>query len=186
MRWACELVRTRASSSRRAIRHTNTMVPRRRRHPIRYSLRLGLAREARENAKIGHVMCFESPLNGGGEPRGRFLAMSKALRPFVSCPRNTDKEDDASARAPSPRGVQSFVRRSQTDRPLVLIIDDGCEARDLYTAYFEFHGFATQAAEDGFAGIEAALSLVPDAILLDFSMPGMDGGEVLRRIKSDP
>jgi CheY-like chemotaxis protein len=82
--------------------------------------------------------------------------------------------------------VQSFVRRRQTERPLVLIIDDGCEARDLYTAYFEFHGLASQAVEDGLAGIEAALSLEPDVIVLDFSMPRMDGSEVLRRLKSDP
>jgi CheY-like chemotaxis protein len=129
-------------------------------------------------------MCFKYSASAGGRTRSRFLAMSKGLRPFVSCPPNKDKED--SARPTAFRGVQSFVRRCQAHRPLVLIIDDGCEARDLYTAYFEFHGFATQAAEDGLAGIEAAVSLVPDAIVLDFSMPGMDGSEVLRRLKCDP
>lgn len=114
--------------------------------------------------------------------------MSKALRPFLSCPSHTDEGDVASAseRSSALRGIQSFVRRCQGDRPLVLIIDDGSEARDLYTAYFEFHGLEAKAAEDGVAGLEMALSIAPDAIVLDFSMPKMDGAEVLRRLKSDP
>jgi len=112
--------------------------------------------------------------------------MSKALRPLESCPRDTHEEDIVSTQCAAFREVQSFVRRCQTNRPLVLIIDDVCEARDLYTAYFELHGLASQAAEDGLTGLEAALSVAPDAIILDFSMPRMDGGEVLRRLKSDP
>jgi CheY-like chemotaxis protein len=113
--------------------------------------------------------------------------MSKVLRPFLSRPRDADKEDVASVGArPWPfRGRQSFVRRCHTHRPLILIIDDGSEARDLYAAYLEFHGWVARAAEDGATGIEMALSVAPDAIVLDFSMPNMDGGEVLRRLKSD-
>ncbi|MGD0674479.1 MAG: response regulator [Polyangiaceae bacterium] len=40
-------------------------------------------------------------------------------------------------------------------------------------------------AENGRAGIDLAAKCGPDAILLDFSMPGMDGAEVLRLLKSD-
>jgi CheY-like chemotaxis protein len=67
----------------------------------------------------------------------------------------------------------------------VLIVDDGAEARDLYCAYLEFHGFGTAAAEDGPSGIALALARTPAAIVLDFSMPRMDGAEVLRRLKAD-
>jgi CheY-like chemotaxis protein len=114
--------------------------------------------------------------------------MSKALRPFLSGALHADEEDVASASAPSSavRGVQSFVRPRQGHIPLVLIIDDGSEARDLYATYFELHGLEAEAAEDGVAGIEMALSIAPDAIVLDFSMPKMDGAEVLRRLKRDP
>jgi CheY-like chemotaxis protein len=70
-------------------------------------------------------------------------------------------------------------------KPLILVVDDGEEARDLYCAYFEFHGFGAEAAEDGPAGIAMALATAPDAIVLDFSMPKMDGAEVLRNLKAD-
>ena len=67
----------------------------------------------------------------------------------------------------------------------ILVVDDGAEARDLYCAYLEFHGFGAEAAEDGPSGIAMALATAPDAIVLDFSMPKMDGAEVLRRLKAD-
>jgi CheY-like chemotaxis protein len=79
----------------------------------------------------------------------------------------------------------SFVRRRDAPRPSVLIVDDRAEARDLYCACLEFHGFDARAAEDGVSGIAMALAKVPDAMVLDFSMPGMDGAEVLRRLKGD-
>jgi CheY-like chemotaxis protein len=84
-----------------------------------------------------------------------------------------------------PRVTRSFVRRRDAQKPLVLVVDDGAEARDLYCAYLEFHGFGAAAAEDGPSGIALALATTPDAIVLDFSMPKMDGAEVLRRLKAD-
>jgi CheY-like chemotaxis protein len=84
-----------------------------------------------------------------------------------------------------PRVSRSFIRRRDTQKPLVLVVDDGAEARDLYCAYLEFHGFGAEAAEDGPSGIAMALATTPDAIVLDFSMPKMDGAEVLRRLKAD-
>jgi CheY-like chemotaxis protein len=81
---------------------------------------------------------------------------------------------------------RSYVRRRDARKPVVLVIDDGPEARDLYCAYLEFHGFVAAAAEDGPAGIASALTLRPDAIVLDFSMPRMDGAEVLTHLKADP
>jgi CheY-like chemotaxis protein len=84
-----------------------------------------------------------------------------------------------------PRVTRSFVRRRDAQKPLVLVVDDGAEARDLYCAYLEFHGLGAEAAEDGPSGIAMALATAPDAIVLDFSMPKMDGAEVLRRLKAD-
>src|SRR5579863_5636635 len=56
-----------------------------------------------------------------------------------------------------PRVTRSFVRRRDAQKPLVLVVDDGAEARDLYCAYLEFHGFGAEAAEDGPSGIAMAL-----------------------------
>jgi len=85
----------------------------------------------------------------------------------------------------APKRDLSFVRRCGAPRPVVLIIDDGAEARELYLTCLEFHGFNAEAAEDGPSGIALALSTAPDLMVLDFSMPGMDGAEVLRRLKGD-
>jgi CheY-like chemotaxis protein len=63
--------------------------------------------------------------------------------------------------------------------PKVLIIDDVAEARELYSAYLEYHGFRVETAEDGVAGLTKARETRPDAIVLDYSMPRMDGEQVL-------
>ncbi len=83
------------------------------------------------------------------------------------------------------RRVSHSVLRRRAQKKLILVVDDGAEARDLYCAYLEFHGFGAEAAEDGPSGIAMALARAPDAIVLDFSMPKMDGAEVLRRLKAD-
>ncbi len=68
----------------------------------------------------------------------------------------------------------------------VLVIDDVAEARDLYRVCIEYHGFSTSAAEDGPSGLALALAVAPDVVVLDFSMPRMNGAEVLDRLKADP
>jgi CheY-like chemotaxis protein len=70
-------------------------------------------------------------------------------------------------------------------RPRILVIDDGAEARELYCAYLEFHGFRAEAAEDGAAGLAKARATRPDAIVLDYSMPRMDGEQVLIHLHAD-
>lgn len=74
---------------------------------------------------------------------------------------------------------------SRRERPRVLIVDDGAEARDLYCECLVYDGFSADAAEDGPAGLAKAIAVQPDLIVLDYSMPRMDGGEVLRHLKSD-
>jgi CheY-like chemotaxis protein len=71
-------------------------------------------------------------------------------------------------------------------RARILVIDDGAEARELYCAYLEFHGFRADAAEDGVAGLTRARETRPDAIVLDYSMPRMDGAQVLMHLQADP
>jgi CheY-like chemotaxis protein len=83
------------------------------------------------------------------------------------------------------RHTMSLVRRRDAARRAVLVVDDGAEARELYAAYLEYHGLRADTAEDGPSGIAKALERRPDAIVLDFSMPGMDGREVLERLKQD-
>ena len=67
--------------------------------------------------------------------------------------------------------------------PLVLVVDDYEDARDMYCEYLEFSGFRTAQAQNGVEALKQATSLLPDIILMDLSLPEMDGWEATRRLK---
>jgi adenylate cyclase len=68
----------------------------------------------------------------------------------------------------------------------VLIVDDEEPNRTLLRDPLEARGFTVTEAENGPQALDAIARLVPDAILLDVMMPGMDGFQLCRRFKSAP
>ncbi len=71
------------------------------------------------------------------------------------------------------------------DGPLVLVVDDAADNRELYAMYLRFVGFRVAMAADGYEALAKAAALHPDAVLMDLSLPGVDGWEVTRRLKRD-
>jgi two-component system cell cycle response regulator DivK len=70
--------------------------------------------------------------------------------------------------------------------PLVLIVEDDPETRQFYTEVFARDGFATAQAHNGHQALAKALtSPHPDLILTDIAVPGLDGIELCRRLRSD-
>ena len=69
--------------------------------------------------------------------------------------------------------------------PLILVVDDYQDAREMYAEYLQFSGFRVAEAKNGNEAVEKAFALKPDLILMDLSLPGMDGWEATRRLKSD-
>lgn len=69
--------------------------------------------------------------------------------------------------------------------PLVLVVDDVAHGREIFAEYLEFRGFRVATAEDGIEAMEKAFELRPDVILMDLSLPGIDGWEATRRLKQD-
>jgi len=69
--------------------------------------------------------------------------------------------------------------------PLVLIVDDNVDAREMYAIYLEHAGFRALEADDGETAIEIARRERPAVILMDATMPRMDGWEAARLLKSD-
>jgi CheY-like chemotaxis protein len=67
--------------------------------------------------------------------------------------------------------------------PLVLVVDDLADNRELYATYLEFIGYRVAMAADGYEALAKASELHPDAVLMDLSLPGVDGWEVTRRLK---
>lgn len=85
--------------------------------------------------------------------------------------------------------TQPGPRRSRgvtTDAPLVLVVEDDEDTRNMYTVSLEQMGYRTASESCGEAGVDAAIRLQPSAILMDVAMPGMDGIAATRILKADP
>ncbi len=70
-------------------------------------------------------------------------------------------------------------------QPLVLVVEDYQDAREMYSEYLRFSGFDVIEAANGFEAIEQAVAKAPDLILMDLALPKMDGWEATRRLKAD-
>jgi two-component system, cell cycle response regulator DivK len=73
-----------------------------------------------------------------------------------------------------------------TAKPLILVVEDFDDAREMYRDYLEFSGFRVETARDGREAIEKTRALQPDLVLMDLSLPGIDGWEATRLLKSAP
>ena len=68
----------------------------------------------------------------------------------------------------------------------ILIIEDERGLAEMYKMKFEKEGYIVLTAGDGASGIKVAQEELPDLILLDIVMPGLDGFDVLRTLRGDP
>jgi DNA-binding response OmpR family regulator len=75
------------------------------------------------------------------------------------------------------------AREDAAGRPVVLLVDDDAGIRRTLAIGLELEGFAVVAASGGRAALEAVAAVRPDAMLLDLTMPDLDGLEVLRRLR---
>lgn len=67
----------------------------------------------------------------------------------------------------------------------ILIVEDNEMNRDMLSRRLTRRGFEVATADDGKAGLDAAAREKPDLILMDLSLPEMDGWEATRRLKAD-
>lgn len=70
--------------------------------------------------------------------------------------------------------------------PKILMIEDEEYNRDMQSRRLAGKGYQVVIAEDGYSGINMARTELPDLILMDVGLPGIDGYETTRRIKSQP
>jgi EAL domain-containing protein (putative c-di-GMP-specific phosphodiesterase class I)/DNA-binding response OmpR family regulator len=68
----------------------------------------------------------------------------------------------------------------------ILVADDEPDLRELLRINLEAQGYEVQVAEDGIEALALAMAHRPDLMVLDIMMPGLDGLEVLRRLRREP
>jgi len=71
-------------------------------------------------------------------------------------------------------------------KPLILVVDDAEDGREMLVQYLAFRGFRVAEAKHGGEAVHIARHLQPHIVLMDLSMPIVDGWEATRQLKSDP
>jgi len=67
----------------------------------------------------------------------------------------------------------------------ILVVDDEPSITNLVSAYLKTEGYEVYVAADGNAGLKAARAFKPDLVILDIMLPGMDGIELLSRLRRE-
>src|SRR5688572_29850231 len=87
------------------------------------------------------------------------------------------------AMGPRPKAI---VSRARVRPPVVLVVDDFPDNREMYGEYLEHVGFRVLECGDGQTAVDIARQEMPAAILMDLSLPVIDGWEATRILKNDP
>jgi adenylate cyclase len=82
--------------------------------------------------------------------------------------------------------LNAIATLPQGHRGFVLVVDDEDQNRMLLRDPLEARGYEIAEAENGEQALQRVVERLPDVILLDVMMPGMDGFDVCRRLKNDP
>jgi adenylate cyclase len=127
--------------------------------------RIGAAARYAQEATCAFPSALTQAGTGAAEPAQR---PTNPLLPLLSSPKETPR-----------------ITPTRHDG-VVLVVDDLESNRELLTRRISRLGYSIQVAESGQSALEVIAAKPVDVILLDIVMPGMDGFEVLQRLKSDP
>jgi CheY-like chemotaxis protein len=87
-------------------------------------------------------------------------------------------------RSKGPKAASPHTAGDPPPRPLLLLVEDDLDNREMYRQYLEWDGFRVAVAIDGGQAVDKAAALVPAAIVTDLALPRVDGWEAIRRIKA--
>jgi len=142
---------------------------------------LGLAITRRFVQMMGGDITVRSRLNKGSRFIVRLPAHVDALKAAQAA--GDAMDDEPAAVEPTAAGEAGA---DESGRELVLVIEDDPESRDLLRRTLHKNHFRVATASGGDEGLRLAREMKPGAITLDVMMPGRDGWNVLKQLKSDP
>jgi CheY-like chemotaxis protein len=70
--------------------------------------------------------------------------------------------------------------------PLILVVDDNLDAREMYCMYLRHEGFECLEAADGAEALRLAREHLPVVVLMDATMPGLDGWQAIEQLRAEP
>lgn len=70
--------------------------------------------------------------------------------------------------------------------PLILVVDDNLDAREMYCMYLRHEGFECIEAADGAEALRLARERLPVVVLMDATMPGLDGWQAIEQLRAEP
>jgi DNA-binding response OmpR family regulator len=75
------------------------------------------------------------------------------------------------------------LSRRRPASPCIIVVEDDVDARQIYSEYLRTKGWTVFTAADGRSGLNKAMELTPDAVVLDLAMPKVDGWTVLKQLR---
>ncbi|HWE61908.1 MAG TPA: response regulator [Chloroflexota bacterium] len=78
------------------------------------------------------------------------------------------------------------MQQPRSDAPLILVTEDNPLHMKIFVLNLTFKGYRVLEAENGLKGLELARRELPDLILVDLTLPKMEGWEMIRQIKASP
>jgi CheY-like chemotaxis protein len=85
-----------------------------------------------------------------------------------------------------PPAIASAARATTASSRRVVVVEDNTDSREMLDRLLRMEGHEVHSAEDGASALEVVARVVPDVVLIDIGLPGLDGYEVARRLRDTP
>ena len=139
--------------------------------------------------KQGPDEASRAPAHGGARPKDGLLGNDVVDETATGRQKASDSDDDVWVgvhEQPTLTGIVFEVNRTDPSAaPLALVVDDNRDSRDLCAIRLTAMGCRVLTAENGLEGWRIARKSHPDLVILDISMPVMDGCELAQHIRAD-